>query len=330
MDIFKNKIILVTGGAGTIGSALVERLLSYNPKQIRVLSLSEGGQYELMERLGYPKNLRLFIGDIRDRDRLYLAFRKVDIVFHAAALKHVPFCEYNPFEAVKTNVIGSQNIIDAALMTGVKRVIGISTDKVVDPSSVMGISKLMMEKLLTNANYYKGDIQTEFSCVRFGNVTWASGSVLPLWERQAKQNGAIRVTDDKMTRFMMSQKQAVGLVLQAAQLMKGGEVFILKMPSVRMIDLAHGFLKKYFPKKEISIDIVGARPGEKLHEALLGDTGNSHVLENKEMFIQIPQIFVYSRPKKKPDIYRGFTPTHTQNNYSSENHLDTKKVLSII
>src|SRR3989338_7104228 len=166
MNDLKDKIILVTGGTGTLGSKLVEALMPHNPKVIRVLSRDESKQHELLEKLGYPRNLRALIGDIRDRTRLERALQDVDILFHAAAMKHVPFCEYNPFEAVQTNIVGSQNVIDAALKNGVKKVVAISTDKVVNPAGVMGVSKLMMEKLFINANHYKGNAKTLFSCVR--------------------------------------------------------------------------------------------------------------------------------------------------------------------
>ncbi|MDP3696584.1 MAG: SDR family NAD(P)-dependent oxidoreductase, partial [Candidatus Taylorbacteria bacterium] len=178
---FDNKTILITGGTGSIGSALVKELLPYNPKQIRIFSRDQNKQYELMEELGDQPHVRFLVGDIRDENRLNLALNNVDIVFHAAALKHVPSCEYNPFEAVKTNIIGSQNIIEAALEHNVDKVIGISTDKVVYPTSVMGTSKLMMEKLFSSAYHYMGQKNTKFACVRFGNVAWSTASVLPIW-----------------------------------------------------------------------------------------------------------------------------------------------------
>src|SRR3989344_5708608 len=192
-NIFKNKTILVTGGTGSIGSGIVRQLLDRQPKQVRVLSRNETRQYELLESLDYPNNLRMFIGDMRDRERMQLAFRGVDIVFHAAALKHVPFCEYNPSEAMKTNIIGSHNIIDAALHAGVKKVVAISTDKVANPFNVLGASKLMMEKLFINSNFFLAN-KIKMACVRFGNVAWASGSVLPMWKNQAEAKEVISVT----------------------------------------------------------------------------------------------------------------------------------------
>src|SRR3989338_7407773 len=186
-NFFKNKTILVTGGTGSIGSKIVRQALAYQPRQIRILSRNDSKQYHFLEKLDHPKNIRMLIGDIRDSKRLDLAFENVDIVFHAAALKHVPLCEYNPLETIKTNVFGSQNIIDAAFKNKVERVIAISTDKAANPGNVMGLSKLMMEKLLINTALSAKN-KTKFSCVRFGNVAWSEASVLPLWKKQAEKN----------------------------------------------------------------------------------------------------------------------------------------------
>lgn len=324
---FRDKIILVTGGTGTIGSALVERLLLAAPRQVRVLSRDETKQSTLLEHLNHPANLRLFIGDVRDRERLALACRGVDIVFHAAALKHVPFCEYNPFEAVKTNVIGSQNVIDAALQAGVAKVVAISTDKVVNPAGVMGVSKLMMEKLFLNANYYKGDSRTAFSCVRFGNIAWSRGSVLCLWKAQAEREGAIRLTDGAMTRFLMSRAEAIDLVFAATRLMRGGEIFIFKMPSVAMRDLGRLFLEKYFPGRGVAVTPIGVRSGEKLHEELLGTPGEAtHVFENQRMFILVPRIHIYGLPEQEPPAYPGFSLAEHPGTYSSKDFIDLERI----
>ncbi len=297
-SVFKDKTIIVTGGTGSIGSELVAQLLQYEPKQVRVLSRDESKQYDLLEKLNYPKNLRLLIGDIRDKERLRLAFKNVDIVFHAAALKHVSLCEYNPLEAVKTNIIGSQNVIDAAMENGVAKVIAISTDKAVNPMNVLGTTKLMMEKLFVNESYYAPNTKTRLSCVRFGNVAWARGSVLPLWKKQAEKNNSIRVTDGEMTRFLMSIEQAIKLVLRAAELTQGGEIFILKMPAICLSNLTGLFLNKYFPGRDIHVDIVGNRGNEKCHEELLDSCdSNKYIYENEELFIMIPSnIEIYNAP----------------------------------
>src|SRR3989338_1009457 len=331
-NIFKNKIILVTGGTGSIGSSIVRQLLAYGPKQVRVLSRNETRQYELWEALDYPDNLRMFIGDIRDRDRLQLAFRNVDIVFHAAALKHVPFCEYNPTEAMKTNIVGSHNVIDAAVHAGVKKVIAISTDKVANPFNVLGVSKLMMEKLFINSDFITGD-DIKFSCVRFGNVAWSDGSVLPFWKRQAEKKGSINVMNGKSTRFFMSIDQAVGLTLQAAELSQGADIFVLKMPAISLTDLTKIFIKKYYPKAKIKE--VDSRPGDKLHEDLIGvNEWNREIWSNQKMFVLLAATSIYNqaeRPKKYFGVkYPGFKLVTGALSYSSQENIDTDAVVKII
>lgn len=327
---FQDKIILVTGGTGSIGSELVKQLLKYNPKQLRILSRDESKQYYLMEQINHPKNVRFFIGDIRDKDRLDFAFQDVDIVFHAAAMKHVPLCEYNPFEAVKTNIVGSQNVIDVALKHNVDIVVGISTDKAANPGNVMGTSKLMMEKLLINANFYRGWARTKFCCVRFGNVAWARGSVLPLWKRSVEKNKMIKVTNEKMTRFFMSIPQAINLVLQTAVIAHGSEIFILKMPSIKIIDLAKLFLKKYYPGKKIKIENIGNRAGEKTHEDLYTPNFKPKaIFENKEMYIIIPELDIIDL--KQPERqYKGFTKKSSIKEYCSDKSIDIKKIKEVI
>lgn len=332
-ETFKDKIIVVTGGTGTIGAALVKALLRFEPRQVRVLSRDETKQYYLQEKLNYPKCLRLFVGDVRDRDRLDLAFQGADIVFHAAALKHVPSCEYNPFEAVKTNILGSQHVIDSALKNKVKKVIAVSTDKAVNPINIMGTTKLMMEKLFINANYYTGKAITKFSCVRFGNVAWSRGSVLSLWKKQAKNGGVIRLTNSNMTRFLMSKKQAICLTLKAGKLTQGGEIFIFKMPSMKLTDLAEVFIEKYFPGQGVNIELVGDRVGEKTHEELFNKNDKyKQFLEDKEMFIVVPELqseglFGQGQGIKE---YPGFVEIKELLNCSSEQCLDIEKIKAII
>lgn len=329
-NLFKNKIILVTGGTGSIGSELVKQLLKFNPRQLRIFSRDESKQYYLMEQINHPSNVRFFIGDIRDRERLDMAFQNVDIVFHAAAMKHVPLCEYNPFEAVKTNIIGSQNVINAALKHNVDKVIGISTDKAANPSNIMGTSKLMMEKLLINANFYRGWSRTKFSCVRFGNVAWARGSVFPLWKKQAERGGAIKITNHEMTRFFMSISQAINLVLKTAELTRGGEIFILKMPSIRIIDLAKIFINKYFLGEKIKIVKIGNRPGEKTHEDLyVPNITPKAIFENKEILIIIPELEIYDL-KQLDHAYRGFQKKTKYGEYCSDKSINIKKIKEII
>lgn len=285
---------MVTGGTGSIGSEIVRCILKYEPKVVRIFSRDETKQFELEQDIGRPYNLRFLIGDIRDKERLKRAFNGIDIVFHAAAMKHVPACEYNPFEAVQTNVIGTQNIIDAALDNKVEKVIAISTDKAASPINTMGATKLLAEKLIIDANYYKGNCKTVFSCVRFGNVIGSRGSVVPLFEKQIQRGGPITITDPEMTRFMMTIPQAVDLVFKATKLARGGEIFIFKMPVVKLKDLAETMIKKFAPRcgyeiENISIKVNGARKGEKKHEKLMLEEEAQFAYETDEMFIVIQQ-----------------------------------------
>jgi len=334
MNFFKNKIILVTGGTGSIGSEIVRQLLKYQPKQIRILSRNDSRQYHLLEKLNYPKNVRALIGDVRDAKRLDLAFENVNIVFHAAALKHVSLCEYNPLEAIKTNVFGSQNVIDSAFKNNVEKVIAVSTDKAANPSNIMGLSKLMMEKLLTNTSYFSGG-KAKLSCVRFGNVAWSEASVLPLWQKQAHNNNQINLTDKDATRFFMSIDQAAKLVLKAAELTQGGEVFILKMPSIKMADMANIFINKYFPGKKVRTKLISKRIGDKTHEELFDFNDNQKlILEDDKMFIilskeSLKSTNLYSSPRPRLSSYYGFKTT-AKATYSSPDYLDKEMIKKLI
>ena len=320
-EYFKGKNILVTGGTGTIGSELVRQLLKFNPARVRVFSRDETKQYELIESLNYPKNLNIIIGDIRDKERLSFAFRDVDMVFHAAAMKHVSISEYNPFEVIKTNIVGSQNVIDAAIEQKVKKVVAISTDKAVNPSGVLGTSKLMMEKLFINANNYIKTDEHKFCCVRFGNILWSRGSVLPSWQQQAKTQNKIRLTDKEMTRFFMSKEQAINLVLQAAVLTNGGEIFTAKMSSISLSDLADIFVEKYFPKENIEIELVGKRKAEKIHEEIFNQSEiNQEIFTNGELFIivQSDRLAELYHTATKPEHYPGFKQIDSPQNIFSK------------
>jgi FlaA1/EpsC-like NDP-sugar epimerase len=289
---YDNKIILVTGGTGSIGKEIVKTLLNFNPKAIRVLDINETALFDLEQELNTTK-IRTFLGDIRDKSRLKRAIEGVDIVFHAAALKHVPLCEYNPFEAVKTNVVGTQNLIDVALDEGIEKFITISTDKAVNPVNVMGATKLLSERLTISANLYKGDRKTAFSAVRFGNVLNSRGSILPLLKEQLKNGKDITLTHPDMTRFIMSIGDAVKLVLKSCTLAKGGEIFILKMPSVRIKDLIEVIIEEFALKyrcdpEDITIKIIGKRVGEKLYEELIIEEEIYNLEELEDMFIVYP------------------------------------------
>jgi len=288
-DYFKNKIVLVTGGVGSIGREIVKRILDYNPSAVRVLDNNESGLFELEQELKSNK-LRYFVGDIRDIRRLELALEGVDIVFHAAALKHVPLCEYNPFEAVKTNVIGTQNLIEVAKGKGVERFLTISTDKSVHPINVLGATKLLAERLTISANIFKGGRKTIFSCVRFGNVLASRGSVVIQFLKQISKGGPVTLTDYRMTRFIMDIKQAVDLIIEACMKMKGGEIFILKMLAIRICDLAEVMIEEFAPlwgysPKDIKIECKGMRPGEKLNEELISVGERKYVVKDGNMYV---------------------------------------------
>lgn len=296
-QMIRGKNILVTGGTGSIGRALVHKILQYHPAVVRIYSRDETKQFELYQSLDNVKNVRFLIGDVRDRQRLGLALEDVHTVYHTAALKHLSACEYNPFEAVKTNVLGTQNLIDQCIDKGVKQVIGISTDKVVNPISILGTTKLLAEKLLIAGNGIKGRHQTIFSCVRFGNVAGARGSVIPLFLDQLRRKKSLTVTDPLASRFIMSSDEAVELILKAAALGIGGAVFILPMPSVRVIDVAEAMLERYETVygEKITLEITGLRSGEKLHEDLVFAEESTKAFLLNDLII-IPSEFSNSIP----------------------------------
>lgn len=276
-----DKTILITGGTGSFGRKFTESVLRhYRPKKLIIFSRDELKQHEMRQQFNDPC-LRYFIGDVRDKDRLHRAIHGVDIVVHAAALKQVPSCEYNPFEAVKTNIFGAQNVIDAAIDCGVKKVMAISTDKAVNPINLYGATKLCAEKMFVQSNSYSGMGGTRFSCCRYGNVVASRGSVVPIFLEQRK-NGTITVTDPRMTRFWLTLEQGVEFVIRCIGLMHGGEIFVPKIPSVKIMDLA----KVIAPDCEVQY--IGIRPGEKLHEALVSDDEARHTLELDDMHIIQP------------------------------------------
>ena len=262
---WKNKVILVTGGTGSFGKKFIDIMVKeYHPAKIIIYSRDELKQHEMRVKGFDHPSLRYFIGDIRDRDRLLRAMQGVNIVVHAAALKQVPACEYNPMEAIKTNILGSSNVIDAALDAGVEKVMALSTDKAVNPANLYGATKLAAEKLFIQSNAYAGNKRTRFSCTRYGNVVGSRGSVVPVFLKQ-KESGRVTLTDDRMTRFWLSLEQGVHFVIECIEEMHGGEVFVPKIPSMKMIDLA----KAIAPNARI--EVIGIRPGEKLHEVLISE-----------------------------------------------------------
>ncbi len=307
---WENKSVLVTGGTGSFGKMFIKVMLKdFHPKKLIIFSRDELKQHE-MQTTGYSDSaLRFFIGDVRDASRLSRAMRDVDIVVHAAALKQVPACEYNPIEAILTNVMGARNVIDAAIDANVEKVLALSTDKAVNPVNLYGATKLVAEKLFVQANSYSGGGRTRFACVRYGNVVGSRGSVIPLFKEQRK-TGKITITDPRMTRFWIDLEQGVKFVINCIENMHGGEVFVPKIPSMNIMDLA----KAVAPSCEISL--IGIRPGEKVHETLVGEDESWHTAELENMYVIKPlhawwDSENWSGGKKLPDGFHYASNTNT-------------------
>ena len=279
---FDNKVILITGGTGSFGQAFVAWIMSkFNPKKIIIFSRDEMKQWEMAKGYQEDSRIRFFIGDVRDRERIYRAFDGVDLVVHAAATKIVPTAEYNPFECIKTNVIGAMNLIDAAIDKGVKKVVALSTDKASSPINLYGASKLASDKLFVAANSYSATA-TKFSVVRYGNVMGSRGSVIPLFLNLSGK-GKIPITDFRMTRFMITLDQGISLVDSAFKDMKGGEIYVKKIPSMKVVDIA----KALAPDDDL--EEIGIRPGEKIHEQMIGSEDSMNTYEYDDYFKIIPQ-----------------------------------------
>lgn len=307
----EGSIILVTGGTGSFGQKFIEvALRKYNPKAIRIFSRGELLQLEMQQRFNDDPRLRFFIGDIRDRERVYRAMNGVDIVIHAAALKQVPTCEYNPIEAVRTNIDGSINVIDAAIDNGVKKVIAISSDKAAQPINLYGATKLVLERLFIQANVYTGRRKTRFSCTRYGNVIGSRGSVVPLFIKQS-ENGFITITNERMTRFWVTLEQGVNFVIECIELMRGGEIFVPKLPSMNISDLAD------VVAPEAKREIIGIRPGEKLNEVLLTEDESRHAKEFDNYFVIEPQApsWYVTYPEGGKPLPEGFSYTSSNNKH---------------
>ncbi len=307
---WKKQVVLVTGGTGSFGKAFIRILLDeYKPAKVIVFSRDELKQHEMREAGFDQSNLRYFIGDVRDLGRLQRAMDGVDIVVHAAALKQVPACEYNPMEAIKTNILGTANVIEAALEAGVSKVLALSTDKAVSPINLYGATKLAAEKLTVQSNAYSGERPARFSCVRYGNVIGSRGSVVPTFLRQ-RQNGKLSITDKRMTRFWLSLEQGVRFVLHSIEIMQGGEVFVPKLPSTSLMDLA----KVIAPQAQL--EEVGVRPGEKLHEVLISEDEARTTVELPDMYVIQPALgpwFVRSWDEKGTPLPEGFHYASNEN-----------------
>lgn len=306
-----NKTILVTGGTGSFGNTFVPMTLAkYNPKKIIILSRDEMKQWEMAKKFQGDTRVRFFIGDVRDKDRMYRALDGVDYVVHAAATKIVPTAEYNPFECVKTNIHGAMNLIDACIDKGVKRVVALSTDKASSPINLYGATKLASDKLFVAGNAYSGEHGSRFAVVRYGNVMGSRGSVIPFF-MSIKDKGVLPITDDRMTRFMISLEEGVELVWHAFEDMIGGEIYVKKIPSMKVTDLAR------VVAPEARQEIVGIRPGEKLHEQMIGAEDSFYTYEYDEHFKILPSINGWADSKERikdgQRVSEGFV-------YSSDNN----------
>ena len=312
--ILKDKTILLTGGTGSFGKAFTRKILeNYEFKKLIIFSRDELKQYEMAQEFKGEKRLRFFIGDVRDKERLERAFDGVDIVIHAAALKQVPAAEYNPFEAVKTNILGAQNIINIAIDKGVEKVVALSTDKAANPINLYGATKLVSDKLFIAGNIYASHSNTKFSVVRYGNVVGSRGSVIPFFKKLKENNAKVfPVTDPRMTRFWITLDQGVDLVIKALTVMNGSEIFVPKIPSMSILDMA----KAVDP--EIETETIGIRPGEKLHETLIPEEDARRTIEFDGYFIIKPETYEFSAfysPKESnwKQVPEGFSFTSDNN-----------------
>ncbi|OBZ13360.1 MULTISPECIES: polysaccharide biosynthesis protein [Bacillales] len=319
---FKDKIVLITGGTGSWGQELTRNLLETNPKEIRIFSRNEFTQVDLKRKFNDPK-LTFIIGDVRDFDAVYEACQNVDFVFHLAALKHVPICEYQPTEALKTNVLGTQNIIKASIMQGVEKVIDVSTDKAVDPINFYGMTKAIGEKLIIKANDMSE--KTRFVCIRGGNVLGTNGSVVPLFKQQIVEGKEITLTDVDMTRFFLTVPEAIQLLLKATAVAIGGETFVMKMPACKIIDLIQ-VLKNIFGGAHSPIKDIGIRPGEKLHEVLisLSESPNSYKYD-EQYFVILP-----SHPTELLLSHYNHLPKVTFPYFQSDQDLMTNQEIELL
>tara|TARA_B110001454_G_scaffold145749_1_gene135253 strand:- start:514 stop:1518 length:1005 start_codon:yes stop_codon:yes gene_type:complete len=285
-SIINNKNILITGGTGSFGRQIILELMNLKPKTIKIFSRDEDKQYSMQQELsGKPilKKIEFLIGDVRDYDRLYSVMKNIDIVFHAAALKQVPTVEKQPFEAVKTNILGTYNIVKATVARDVKKVVAISTDKAVKPVNAMGMTKALQEKIILSDDLEKNN--TVFSCVRYGNVLGSRGSVIPVWDRKIAEKKPLPVTHPEMTRFMLTLSEAIDLVFHSLKYSKGGEIFVKKAPSVKINDLAKAYAELKTKEKNYPIEYIGIRAGEKLHEILVSNEEMRHTIEDKNHFV---------------------------------------------
>lgn len=328
-QIFKDKKILITGGTGSWGSELVKQLVhNYSPREIRIFSRGEHKQVEMRHTYSQVKNLRFIIGDIRDKEAVDIASIGVNIIFNLCALKHVPVCEENTWEAIQTNVFGVHNVIVAAIKNDVNVVVQVSTDKAVDPLNLYGFTKGCAEKLITSANYSPSKpTRTKFVCVRGGNVLSTTGSVVPLFKYLIQKHNKVTITDKNMSRYFMRVSRAIGLVLKAATDSIGGEIYVMKMPGVKITDLAETMIEKLGNKKT-KIEYIGIRPGEKLYEVLVSKNESRRTVEDGEHYIILPDELFHKTLNKK---YKNYGSMNLEE-YTSKNtrQLDKKAILKLL
>jgi len=314
--VFKDKTILITGGTGSLGQALTKRLLEMDVRAVRIFSRNESRQIQ-MESKFQDERLRFLIGDVRDYQRLEMALEDVDIVFHTAALKHVPKIEYNPFESIKTNVIGSQNVIDACLKRNVERAVCIGTDKAVSPLNTYGSTKLLMEKLFVAANNYlnREKYRTIFLAVRYGNVLGSSGSVIPKFIEQIKANKPVTITDPKMTRFSITMNEALDFILNSVKIAKGSEIFVPKLRAYNIVDVKNALTELL---SDTSEKIMGIRTGEKLHETLINEDEIRYSWDLKNMYMIASPLYTLFNDKNIKESYQGIKKIEEMQKYSSD------------
>jgi len=330
MSIFAGKKILITGGTGSLGQALTKRLLEYNVKAVRIFSRNESKQIEMEDNIKDDR-LKFFIGDVRDFQRLLKAVEGADFVFHTAALKHVPKIEYNPFEAIKTNVVGTQNVIEASLGANVDKAVCVSTDKAVSPLNTYGATKLLAEKLFVSANNYldKEKYRTKFFAVRYGNVLGSSGSVIPKFIEQIKANKQVTITDPKMTRFSITMNEALDLILNAIPSAKGSEIFVPKLRAYNIVDVKNALTELISDTGE---KITGIRTGEKLHETLINEDEIRYSWEFENMYMIASPLYTLFNDKNIKESYQGIKKIEDVQKYSSDSveKISVKELKTII
>jgi UDP-N-acetylglucosamine 4,6-dehydratase len=319
-SVLNNKNILITGGTGSFGHQMILELMPYKPKLIRIFSRDEDKQHSLKQELSENpilKKIQFVIGDVRDYERMYSVTKDMDIIFHAAALKQVPTVEAHPYEAVKTNIIGAFNVVTAAVARQVDKVVAVSTDKAVKPVNAMGMTKALQEKLILSDEITKD--KTTFCCVRYGNVLGSRGSVIPLWDKCIEQNKPLPITHPDMTRFVLTLSQAIDLVFYSLKHGKGGEIFVKKAPSTKMVNLAHAYAELKTGNKNYPLKFIGIRAGEKIHEVLVSEEEMRHAKEKKDHFII----------KREDEFDKSFVKKNVKfSEYNSESisQLDIKKL----